>query len=173
MAKKPTANTIGIEALGALENSYAYCQRLARRSASNFYFSFLLLPRAKRRAMCALYAYLRHVGDLGGDGGRAVAVRRAALEQLRGAIVNRSVNVEQAPPILPALMDTVTRYRIPTEYLTAVIDGGKMDFVNQQYQTFEELELYCERVASVVGLACIHIWGFRGPEALEPARRCG
>src|ERR1700753_729330 len=118
MAKKPTANTIGIEALGALENSYAYCQRLARRSASNFYFSFLLLPRAKRRAMCALYADLRHGDGLGGDDGRDVAVRRAALEQLRGAIANGSADVEQTPPILPALMDTVARYRIPAEYLT-------------------------------------------------------
>jgi 15-cis-phytoene synthase len=173
LAEKPTLIPFGIEALGALENSYAYCQRLARRSASNFYFSFLLLPRAKRRAMCALYAYLRHVDDLGDDDGREVAVRRAALEELRKAIANQPAGAEAALPILPALMDTVVRYRIPTEYLTAVIDGVEMDLAGQQYQTFEELELYCERVASVVGQACIHIWGFRGPEALEPARRCG
>src|ERR1700753_1687360 len=83
MAKKPTANTIGIEALGALENSYAYCQRMARRSASNFYFSFLLLPREKRRAMCALYAYLRHADDLGDDENQSIDVRRMAIERLR------------------------------------------------------------------------------------------
>ena len=70
-------------------------------------------------------------------------------------------------------MDTVARYRIPIEYLTAVIDGVEMDLAGQRYETFEELEQYCERVASVVGLACIHIWGFRDERALEPARRCG
>ncbi len=152
---------------------------------------------------CAPYAYLRHVDDLGDDDGRDVAVRRATLEALRGELLVGGKNSAPSPrhsespaetcplpsgegyqskedyqsksvnPILPALMDTVARYRIPREYLTAVIDGVEMDLAGQQYQTFEELELYCERVASVVGLACIHIWGFRGPEALEPARRCG
>ncbi|HEY2827234.1 MAG TPA: phytoene/squalene synthase family protein, partial [Pirellulales bacterium] len=76
-------------------------------------------------------------------------------------------------PILPALADTVARYRIPLEYLTAVIDGVEMDLAGQRYETFTELEQYCERVASVVGLACIHIWGFRGEQALRPARQCG
>ncbi len=138
--------------------------------------------------MCALYAYLRHVDDLADDDGRDIAVRRAALEALRGELLLGEKNSAPSPcplprgegyqsknvnPILPALMDTVAQYRIPTEYLTAVIDGVEMDLAGQLYQTFDELEVYCERVASVVGLACIHIWGFQGPEALEPARRCG
>jgi phytoene synthase len=67
----------------------------------------------------------------------------------------------------------VRRYHIPHEHLLAVIDGVEMDLTPQRYETFNELERYCEHVASAVGLACIHIWGFRGPEAFEPARQAG
>jgi 15-cis-phytoene synthase len=173
LAQKPTINHCGCAIVSELDNSYAFCQRLARRSASNFYFSFLLLSRAKRRAMCALYAYLRHVDDLADDAEREENNRRAALEELRRILVGQFADSKTFNPILPALADTVARYRIPIEYLTAVIDGVEMDLVGQRYETFEELEQYCERVASVVGLACIHIWGFRDERALEPARRCG
>jgi 15-cis-phytoene synthase len=155
-----------------LDASYAHCQRLARQAASNFYFSFLLLPRAKRRAMCALYAYLRHIDDLADDEGYDLAIRRTELERLRAAMASGGFPAK-ANPILPALADTATRYSIPVEYLTAAIDGVEMDLAGTHYETFAGLEKYCYRVASVVGLSCIHIWGFRGPQALEPARRCG
>jgi len=82
---------------------------------------------------------------------------------------------EKIPPpsLLPALADTVRRYQIPHEHLMAAIDGVEMDLAPTNYETFEQLEQYCRRVASAVGMACIHIWGFRGPEAFEPARRIG
>ena len=86
MEKTPPACArlaVGSAILNQLDESYAYCNRLARRSASNFYFSFLLLPRAKRRAMYALYAFLRHVDDLGDDERIELAARRQALAQLR------------------------------------------------------------------------------------------
>jgi 15-cis-phytoene synthase len=155
-----------------LHQSYALCQRMARKSASNFYFSFLLLPRQKRRAMCALYAYLRRVDDLGDDERYGNASRSAALARLRIEL-DRALDGDARDPILNALADTVARYRIPREYVTAVLDGVEMDLTGRHYETFDELEEYCYRVASVVGLSCIHIWGFRGPEALEPARQCG
>jgi phytoene synthase len=155
-----------------LQHSYALCQRLARKSASNFYFSFLLLPREKRGAMCALYAYLRRVDDLGDDGQCGNASRSAALARLR-IDLDRALDGDAHDPILQALADTAARYRIPRGYLTAVLDGVEMDLAGRRYETFDELEEYCYRVASVVGLSCIHIWGFRGPEALEPARQCG
>ena len=173
VATKPTSEKHGPTIVSELSTSYAYCQRLARQSASNFYFSFLLLSREKRRAMCALYAYLRHVDDLADDEGHDYAARQKALESLRGALVDQTHAEHKTHPILPALADTVARYQIPLEYLTAVIDGVEMDLAGRQYETFDELEQYCERVASVVGQACIHIWGFRGEQALEPARRCG
>lgn len=75
--------------------------------------------------------------------------------------------------ILPALMDTVYRFQVPHEYLFSFLDGVEMDLRLRRYETFAQLERYCERVASAVGLACIHIWGFSGPDALEPARRAG
>ncbi|HZZ30133.1 MAG TPA: phytoene/squalene synthase family protein [Pirellulales bacterium] len=158
--------------MNSLSASYALCQRLARRSASNFYFSFLLLPREKRRAMCVLYAYLRHIDDLADDDRRDVAARQAALSELR-AQLEQPGRDHSLHPMVPALLDTAAIYRIPKEYLTAAIDGVEMDLADSRYETFAELERYCYCVASVVGLACIHIWGFRGSEALEPARRCG
>jgi phytoene synthase len=173
VAAKPTSKKHGPTIVSELSTSYAYCQRLARQSASNFYFSFLLLAREKRRAMCALYAYLRHVDDLADDEGHDLATRQKALESLRSALVDQAHAGHKTHPILPALADTVMRYQIPLDYLTAVIDGVEMDLAGRQYETFDELEQYCERVASVVGQACIHIWGFRGEQALEPARRCG
>jgi 15-cis-phytoene synthase len=155
-----------------LESCYAICQRQARRSASNFYFSFLLLPRQKRRAMCALYAYLRRADDLGDDEHQSIDVRRTAVEKLR-CDLEQSLSGESSDPILRALADTAARFHIPAEYLTAVLDGVEMDLSARRYERFEDLEEYCYRVASVVGLACIHIWGFTGPEALELARQCG
>jgi len=155
-----------------LKQSYALCQRLARKSASNFYFSFLLLPREKRRAMCALYAYLRHADDLGDNEPGNNTAQRAALGQLRQEL-NQALDGSARDPILHALADTTARYNIPHEYLTAVLDGVEMDLTGRRYETFADLEEYCYRVASVVGLSCIHIWGFHGGEALEPARQCG
>ena len=155
-----------------LEQSYTLCQRLARRAASNFYFSFLLLPRDKRRGMAALYAFLRQVDDLADDESCDMVSRKQALETLR-ADLHAALAGQARQPVLLALADTVARFGIPEEYLTAVIDGVEMDLDHKLFETFEDLETYCYRVASVVGLACIHIWGFRGSQALEPARQCG
>ncbi len=154
-----------------LDHSFAVCQRLARQTAKNFYYSFLVLPRAKRRAMCALYAFLRHTDDLG-DGSQPVEARRAALVEWRRSL-DRALAGEFDQAIFPALADTVACYDIPPGYLHAVIDGVEMDLDERTYETFDDLADYCYKVASVVGLVCIHIWGFRGVEALEPARKCG
>lgn len=155
-----------------LDSSYALCQRLARKSASNFYFSFALLPREKRRSMCALYAYLRQVDDLGDDESRDLAARRQSLAQYRERLA-AALSGRSTDPVLLALADTAARHQIPHDYLTDVIDGVEMDLAGAHYETFADLEQYCCRVASAVGLACIHIWGFRSPQAVQPARRCG
>jgi len=193
---------------GIIDASYAFCRRLSRRSGSNFYLGFLLLPREKRRAMDALYAFMRHTDDLvdealpglGDDihllttiGRRREELRRwhSALENILagggGSFADLdNISVEPVPDaestakfVLPALADTVQRYRIPAECLYAVLDGVEMDLDRRRYETFDDLRLYCQRVASAVGLACIHIWGFRGqgtPEgeaAFEPAWQAG
>ncbi|MGE0607533.1 MAG: phytoene/squalene synthase family protein [Pirellulales bacterium] len=160
-----------------VEASYALCQQAARRASSSFYYSFLLLPRAKRRAMCALYAFLRKTDDLGdGDSGpgdaKSIAAQRAELAAWRASF-RRALQGSFDDPLLPALADTVERFAIPPEHLEAVIDGVEMDLQGSRYETWDELALYCHRVASVVGLACIQIWGYRDELALEPARQCG
>ena len=154
-----------------LQASYRHCQRIARRSASSFYYSFLLLPKPKRMAMCALYAFLRRTDDLG-DSSDSAAERRAALEAWRAALA-RSTKGEYDDPLLPALSDTIGTFGVPIAHLESVIDGVEMDLEPPVYQTFEQLEQYCHRVASAVGLACVRIWGCNGSEAEEPARRCG
>lgn len=154
-----------------LAQSYAYCQKLAHRAASNFYYCFYLLPREKRLAMCALYAYLRKTDDLC-DSPAPLAERQASLQAWREE-VTAALAGESRGPILPALADTAQRYNIPREYLLDVLDGVQMDLDDRSYETFTDLEQYCYRVASVVGLACIHIWGFTSQAAIEPAIKCG
>jgi len=174
-----------------LEASYASCRRLARQAHSSFYPSFLLLRGPQREAMEALYAFMRHTDDLG-DCPRPADERRqalarwrsmleAALAEANGRADFRSLedflslegSGSLGSALLPALVDTVRRFRVPTEHLFAVIEGVTMDVDGRRYRTFEELAEYCHRVASAVGLACIHIWGFRGPGAIEAARDCG
>jgi phytoene synthase len=156
-----------------LDASYAVCRRMCRRASSNFCAGFLLLPRKKRPAMEALYAFMRHTDDLA-DGSAERGARADSLASWR-AMLGRALLGDRIPPpsLLPALADTVRQYQIPHEHLLAAIDGVEMDLAPTHYETFEQLERYCEHVASAVGLACIHIWGFRGPEAFEPARRLG
>lgn len=155
----------------SLTTSYSTCRRLARRSARNFYYSFLVLPREKRRAMCALYAFSRQTDDLGDNPG-PVEERRRALTAWRRSL-DRGLSGSFDSPIFPALADTVARYQIPPQYLHELIDGVEMDLDHSHYQTFDELSGYCYKVASVVGLACIHIWGFHDERAFAPAIQCG
>jgi 15-cis-phytoene synthase len=154
-----------------LEASYAHCRRIARRSGSNFCFAFLLLPGPQRRAMYALYAYLRRTDDLG-DSPQPVEVRREALARWRASL-HAAIEGRFDDPVFPALVDTVRRYHIPLEHLDAVIDGVAMDLEEVRFETFDDLAGYCRRVASAVGLACLPIWGARGEEAYEPATKCG
>jgi phytoene synthase len=129
--------------------------------------------------MDALYAFMRHSDDLadddasGGSPREALAQWRADLENALQGVFPPSAPDAHAAVLLPAVADAVRRFRIPPQHLRAVLDGVEMDLARPRYQTFADLTTYCERVASAVGLACIHVWGFRGPEALEPARLAG
>jgi 15-cis-phytoene synthase len=158
-----------------LAESYALCCRQARDSGSNFYYCFYLLPRPKRLAMCALYAFLRRLDDIADtptNNGTSAADRRRDLESLRGSLAS-ALGGHPSDPSLAALSDVVARYGIPHEYFSAALDGAAMDLNHQAYESFDELTLYCNRVASVVGQACIHIWGFSDAAAIELAAKCG
>jgi len=121
--------------------------------------------------MYALYAFARHTDDLA-DNAHTAAVRRGALQQWRRALemalTNPSSNL-----ILRALADTVRRYDLPPRYLFEIIEGVTRDTTAVQLASFQELERYCYLVASSVGLACIHIWGFSAPRAIDRAIDCG
>jgi phytoene synthase len=159
----------------ALRASYRYCGEVSRREARNFYYSFLLLPPTLRRSMCALYAFLRHTDDLADDPAPARA-RRDALASWR-ATVGRALSGGGVDgwPGLAALADTVERHAIPRVYLDEVLDGVAMDLEPRPFATFDDLYGYCYRVASAVGLSCVHIWGFRsdGGRAEALAEACG
>jgi len=173
-----------------LEASYAACRQVARRARSSFYPCFLLLCGPRRRAMEALYAFLRHTDDLG-DSTRPVAERRNAIAAWRQAladalsteypVLSTPYSILGTPhsvlgtphSVLPALGDAVRRFRIPAGHLFLVLDGVEMDLDGRRYRTFAELTEYCDRVATAVGLACIHVWGFHGEGTGPPVLCCG
>src|SRR5262249_11171316 len=154
-----------------LDQSYLYCESLARSEAKNFYPAFRILPKPKRRAMCALYAFLRIADDLS-DGPGTTEEKKTALATWRRQFA-QALAGEYQHSLHPALHHTLQLFRVPAEYLWQVLDGVEMDLRVTSYSTFSDLYAYCYRVASAVGLACIHIWGFRGEEAKEPAEKAG
>lgn len=156
----------------SLPESYAYCAALAKRTAGNFYYSFLTLPKDRFRAMCALYAFMR-VTDDWGDSAESVEVRTRDLAAWRRDLSHALEGQSREHPVLPAVADMVRRYAIPPEHLRAVIDGVEMDLGPVRIETFGQLEKYCYHVAGAVGLACIHLWGFHDTRALAAAVDCG
>lgn len=155
----------------SLLTSYAYCERLARREAGNFYHAFRILPPGQRRAMCALYAFLRVTDDLA-DSPEAVDEKRRHLKEWRCQL-DRALAGDHTHHLHEAFHHTVVTHAIPRDYLEAVLDGVAMDLEPVRYRTFEDLYPYCYRVASAVGLACIHIWGFTHEKAKEYAEAAG
>src|SRR5579864_1604728 len=158
-----------------LEESYAFCERVARTQAKNFYYSFLLLSRPQRQAMCAIYAFMRYCDDLSdaeGVGDRAGAIARWQAD-LDLALAGKTPQHAPEHALWPAFSDAVARYRIPREYFRAMIRGVSSDLEARHIRTFQELYDYCYHVASVVGLTIIHIFGFQDPQALALAERCG
>ncbi len=154
-----------------LARSYAYCERLARREAGNFYHAFRVLPRDQRRAMCALYAFMRVTDDLS-DGPGLPAAKRGQLDDWWKRLDQALAGVD-SHRLHPALRHTVESFGVPRGHLDDVIKGVRSDLDTVRYATFADLYRYCYRVASAVGLACIHVWGFRGERAKAHAESAG
>lgn len=177
-----------------LATAYAVCRGIARSQAKNFYYGFLPLPREKRNALCAVYAFMRHADDLSDDASRTVPERRAALQtwlsEWNAVTAGRPTN----DPVFFALADAQRRFEIPGELLHKLVAGTTMDLeIPQQpqqspasrpgggaavetvapYRTFKDLYNYCYYVASVVGLVCIRVYGYSDPRAEALAERCG
>ncbi|MGH9559290.1 MAG: phytoene/squalene synthase family protein [Bryobacteraceae bacterium] len=154
-----------------VDESYAWCSAVARSQAKNFYYSFLLLPEAQRRAMCAIYAFMRYCDDLSdGDG---VPDRASAIARWRVNLESALAGNVSSHPLWPAFADSAARYRIPRQYFFEMIEGVSSDLDPRRVQSFDELYSYCYRVASVVGLTIVHIFGFDDPRALDLAEKCG
>jgi 15-cis-phytoene synthase len=157
----------------ALQASYRYCRQIARSRAGNFYYSFVLLSKPQRDAMCAVYAFMRRSDDLADEPGRPVEAARAALEEWRQELDRALDSGTGAYPGWPALLDSIARYRIPHRYFAEMIEGVGSDLGRGSIGSFEELYRYCYQVASVVGLVTVHIFGFEDPRALALAEKCG
>jgi 15-cis-phytoene synthase len=152
--------------------SYAECRRVARESASNFYYAFFMLPPAKRDALCALYAFMRLVDDVSDTVGSDVD-KRGGLARWRAALDAAVAGDVAGHPILPAFADTINRFQIPPRYFHDLISGAEMDLTVGNYTTFERLREYCYRVAGTVGLTCLHVFGFDDPHAPDLAEKLG
>jgi phytoene synthase len=142
----------------SVQEAYAEVGRITRREAKNFAYGIMVLPRAKRQAIAAIYAFARRVDDVA-DGDLPLAEKRAQLEELRAALVT-----DPADPVFVALADARERFGIPREPLEALIDGGLQDTEQATYADFAELRGYCEKVAGAVGLACVPVYGSEDTE---------
>jgi phytoene synthase len=147
----------------ALELAYTHCALVAKREAKNFYYGFLLLPPRQRRAIYAAYAFARLCDDIVDEEGPDDQAKAARLAALR-ADLQRCLAGEPQGPVFTALADAVCAFSIPHDYLFQLMDGVEMDLRCRRYQSFRELERYCYLVASVVGLICIQVFGYRGGE---------
>ena len=180
-----------------LTMAYSVCRGITRSNAKNFYYAFLVLPKRKRQALSAVYAFMRRCDDIADDPGLAVEERRFKLDNWLDALHRVQQGEPSDDPILLALTDAQRRYTIPAGLLDDLAMGTAMDVVDPaavdpvaepaatsasgsaasqlavQYITFDDLKLYCYRVASVVGLVCIHIFGYRDPAAEPLAEQCG
>lgn len=173
---------------------YAVCRGIARREARNFYYSFLALPRAKRNALSAVYAFMRHADDLSDDQTRSVEERKARLSSWLAEWHRVQEGTASDDPVFVALSDAQKRFQIPGELLDQLVQGTSMDLevppresaperqssggtatlsAIRVHRTFAELYRYCYLVASVVGLVCIRIYGYEDERAEELAERCG
>lgn len=155
-----------------LRESYRYCRNVAKKRARNFYYSFIVLPRAKSDAMCAVYAFMRYCDDIADDPDFG-SDKKALLAKWRESLERSGQGDYSGSLILPAFYDTIEKFDIPLRYFHELIDGATMDLSIDCYRTFDDLYDYCYKVASVVGLVCIHIFGFDSPQARKHAEFCG
>ena len=154
-----------------LEISYRDCENIAR--ASNFYSGLRLLPKRKRQALSAVYAFLRQCDDISDEEGSA-AEKKQLFTHWRARFGQALQGDPAYHPTLPALCDAVHAFRIPVDYFYKLIDGTEMDLTRTSSADRSPTpNQYCYHVASIVGLICLHIFGFREAQAKDLAEACG
>jgi 15-cis-phytoene synthase len=154
-----------------MSDPHAYCQEKAASSGSSFYYSFLFLPPERRQAITALYAFCREVDDVV-DECHDVQVAQAKLDWWRNQI-RQVFEGQPQHPVGLALQDVVKHFNLPREQLLEIIDGMQMDLQQTRYLDWKALQLYCYRVASVVGLLSAEIFGHQNRQTLKYAHDLG
>jgi phytoene synthase len=166
----------------AVANSYQFCKKIACQSRSNFYWAFSLLRSEKQHGMYALYAFARLVDDWGDSlntSNISAANWHSFVDQVAEEGVSDFVFADgdlsyQVKRIAPAVCDMIRRFQIPIRHLHEIVDGVAFDLQSEVFiQDEDELDRYCDLVASSVGQACLHIWGCHDPKASESAIACG
>ena len=162
-----------------LEEAYAVCRAIARREAKNFYYAFVALPKPKRNAICAIYAFMRQADDLADEESLSREERRRRLDMWLDNWRGVCHGGDSSDPVFLAVRDATERYDIPLSLLDELVTGVTMDLEQgasdapDTYATFTELYRYCYLVASVVGLVCIRIFGYTDPRAERLAEETG
>lgn len=165
-----------------LNHAYAVCRGVARRSAKNFYYGFLVLPSEKRNALCAVYAFMRHADDIADDPAMDAGLKRQKLDEWLESAKQVFSGRPTDDPVLMALGDAQRRFKIPQDLFEKLVYGTCMDLDIPPASpeapavlcnTFDDLKQYCYYVASVVGLVCIHIFGYQDKKAEFLAEDCG
>jgi phytoene synthase len=162
-----------------LDEAYAACRTIARREAKNFYYAFVALPAPRRNAICAIYAFMRQADDLSDDESFSREERRIRLDAWLAEWRAVCEGAESADPVFLAVRDATQRFAIPLGLLDELVAGVTMDLkpvesdAPDTYATFTELYRYCYLVASVVGLVCIRIFGYRDSLAEKLAEETG
>ncbi|WP_298623737.1 presqualene diphosphate synthase HpnD [uncultured Zoogloea sp.] len=154
-----------------MTDPHAYCQEKAAASGSSFYYSFMFLPPERRQAIVALYAFCREVDDVV-DECQDPQIAHTTLDWWRHQV---GLIYEGTPqhPVGQALKDVIQRFNLPRELLLEVIDGMQMDLQQTRYLDWKALNLYCYRVASVVGLLSAEIFGYTNRQTLKYAHDLG
>ncbi len=148
-----------------------YCQEKTQQSGSSFYYSFMFLSKQKREAITALYAFCREVDDIA-DECTELHIAQTKLNWWRDEIENLYQHKPQHP-VSKALLGPITHYNLAAEHFIEIIDGMAMDLQFNRYADFKQLQLYCYRVASVVGLLSAQIFGFSDRKTLKYAHDLG
>jgi phytoene synthase len=149
--------------------AYSYCETVTRTQAANFFYGIRLLPRERRRAICAVYAFARRVDDIG-DGALAREEKLRRLDAEAAALVALAAGAPAAggDRVMIALADAEQRFSLPAGALGELIEGVRMDVTGVSYESFEELVLYCRRVAGAIGRVCLAIFGLAGRGSADP-----
>ncbi|MGA9474344.1 MAG: phytoene/squalene synthase family protein [Terriglobales bacterium] len=178
-----------------LNMAYSVCRGIARSAAKNFYYGFLVFPQRKRNALAAVYAFMRRCDDIADDGALSLRDRQNKLTEWLDKVHRALAGQATDDPVLMALTDAQRSYQIPVGLLDQLAYGTAADLEQSEpqensqvsqtvepgvpsplvarYETFEDLRQYCYGVASVVGLVCIKIFGYRDPAAEPLAESCG